>query len=62
MDMDKIEKTAPACTCSCTKGGCRCNPCTCKNCGCWGRRAASQLRRGPTSPPDSRRLDYAGQL
>lgn len=29
-----IEKNAPACTCSCTKGGCRCNPCTCKNCGC----------------------------
>ena len=21
-------------TCSCTKGGCRCNPCTCKNCNC----------------------------
>ena len=20
------------CNCSCTKGGCRCNPCTCKNC------------------------------
>lgn len=32
--MAKIEKTAPAGTCSCTKGGCRCNPCNCKNCGC----------------------------
>jgi hypothetical protein len=31
--MDKIEKTAPACTCT-TKAGCRCNPCTCKKCAC----------------------------
>ena len=32
--MEKIEQTAPACTCNTAKGGCRCNPCTCKNCGC----------------------------
>ena len=30
----KIEATAPACTCNCTKGGCRCNPCSCKTCTC----------------------------
>ena len=29
----KIE--ASSCKCGCTaSGGCRCNPCTCKNCNC----------------------------
>ena len=32
--MEKIEKTAKVCTCNCTKGGCGCNPCSCKNCNC----------------------------
>ncbi len=30
----KLETNAPAGTCGCIKGGCRCNPCTCKHCGC----------------------------
>jgi hypothetical protein len=29
-----VEKNASACTCGCAKGGCRGNPCTCKNCSC----------------------------
>jgi hypothetical protein len=32
--MDKTIETKAAGTCSCTKGGCRCDPCTCKTCGC----------------------------
>jgi hypothetical protein len=32
--MEKTEQNAPTCTCNTAKGGCRCNPCTCKNCGC----------------------------
>jgi hypothetical protein len=33
--MEKTEKNAAvAGSCNCTKGGCRCNPCTCKNCNC----------------------------
>jgi hypothetical protein len=27
-------KTEAKCQCSCTRGGCSCNPCTCKNCNC----------------------------
>ena len=29
--MTNATETKPACTC---KGGCQCNPCTCKNCNC----------------------------
>jgi hypothetical protein len=29
-----IETKNATATCNCTKGGCRCNPCTCKNCDC----------------------------
>jgi len=33
--MEKTTETKNAAgTCSCAKGGCRCNPCTCKNCNC----------------------------
>jgi hypothetical protein len=32
--MTNPTETKTARTCSCTKGGCRCNPCTCRNCGC----------------------------
>ena len=31
--MEKTEKTIAACACT-ANGGCRCNPCTCKNCSC----------------------------
>jgi hypothetical protein len=31
--MAKTEKTVAACTCK-SGAGCRCNPCTCKNCNC----------------------------
>jgi hypothetical protein len=31
--MTKTENAKPACACK-TGGGCRCNPCTCRNCGC----------------------------
>ena len=31
----EVTKTKAPCTCGCkSEGGCRCNPCTCKNCGC----------------------------
>ena len=30
--MKTIENAKSACACK--KGGCRCNPCTCANCGC----------------------------
>jgi hypothetical protein len=30
--MEKTEKNTAAC--ACTKGGCRCEPCTCKTCNC----------------------------
>jgi|GEM_PF-2772256 len=33
MKSDSDTKTS-ACTCSGTKSGCRCDPCTCRNCGC----------------------------
>jgi hypothetical protein len=29
--MTTTTENKPACTC---QGGCRCNPCTCKDCGC----------------------------
>jgi len=32
--MTKANESKAACTCNAGKGGCRCNPCTCKNCGC----------------------------
>ncbi len=32
--MDKTIEAKAAGACSCTKGGCRCDPCTCKNCSC----------------------------
>jgi hypothetical protein len=32
--MEKTEKNTAACACTCTKGGCRCEPCTCKTCNC----------------------------
>jgi hypothetical protein len=33
--MEKTIETKTAdCACASAKGGCRCNPCTCKNCNC----------------------------
>ena len=35
MEERKNKKTERTGTCGCTaNGGCRCNPCTCKNCNC----------------------------
>lgn len=28
------DRNQAACACAPAKGGCRCDPCTCKNCGC----------------------------
>ena len=32
--MEKTIETKAVDSCNCAKGGCRCNPCTCKNCNC----------------------------
>ena len=32
--MEKTNEKKPACSCTTNQGGCRCNPCTCKNCSC----------------------------
>jgi len=32
----KTETKTAACACTTAKGGCRCNPCTCKDCRCGG--------------------------
>jgi hypothetical protein len=32
--MDKLQTTGSDHTCNSAKGGCRCDPCNCKNCNC----------------------------